>query len=111
MRISDADHSRERPSSSSLERARKDRDAVNRTAYFFFLVLMKTNMTTTRQHEESIECTPDSVYRGMAGCCGLLITSLMIASIGIIAGGTMYTAMALDRLTSEKNHIQLKMIA
>jgi hypothetical protein len=61
---------------------------------------------TQSVYDEGIECTPDSLYRGIAGCFGFLLTCLVTASFGIIAGGVFWTAQNMDRIT-DKGHFVL----
>ncbi len=59
---------------------------------------------TVGVYEEGIECTPDSLFSGLAGCFGFLLTLIVVASLGVVAGGVFWTAQNMDRITEKNDH-------
>ena len=51
-------------------------------------------------YDEGIECTPEGLSRGLAGCFGFLLTLVMVTSLGVVAGGIFWTAQNMDRITN-----------
>ena len=66
--------------------------------------------TTTRSVDKDLECTPETLFKGLAGCFGFLLTCIVVASLGIIAGGIFWTAQNMDRITSSDHYIQLQVV-
>lgn len=62
-------------------------------------------------YEEGIECTPDSLFSGLAGCFGFLLSLVIVTSLGVIAGGVFWTAQNMDRLTDPSHTIKLNVAA
>lgn len=60
-------------------------------------------------YEEGIECTPDSLFSGLAGCFGFLISLVIVTALGIIAGGVFWTAQNMDRITNQDNVVLLNL--
>ena len=60
--------------------------------------------------EDGIECTPDSLFRGLAGCFGFLLTLVTVASLGVIAGGVFWTAQNMDRITDSNYAVQMNLV-
>ncbi len=56
-------------------------------------------------YEEGIECTPDSLFNGLAGCFGFLLSLTVVTSLGVIAGGVFWTAQNMDRITNSANYV------
>ena len=56
-------------------------------------------------YEGGIECTPDSLFDGLAGCFGFLLSLTVVTSLGVIAGGVFWTAQNMDRLTNSANYV------
>lgn len=54
---------------------------------------------TVGAYEEGIECTPDSLFRGLAGCFGFLLSLVIVTSLGVIAGGVFWTAQNMAAIT------------
>ena len=50
-------------------------------------------------YEEGIECTPDSLFKGLAGCFGFMLSLVMVTALGVIAAGVFWTAQNMDRIT------------
>ena len=70
--------------------------------------------TTTRSvavYEDGLECTPDSLFKGLAGCFGFLLSLVVVASLGVIAGGVFWTAQNMDRITDTAHAIKINVIA
>ena len=61
-------------------------------------------------YEDGIECTPDSLLKGLAGCFGFLLTCVIVASLGVIAGGVFWTAQNMDRITDVGHAVTLNLI-
>lgn len=57
----------------------------------------------------AIECSPESLFKGVAGCIGFLMTLLSVASLSVIAAGVFWTAQQLDKITDETHTIVLQM--
>ena len=49
--------------------------------------------------EDTIECTPTGLAKGAAGCFMFLLSVIAVASLGVIAGGTFWTAQAMYAIT------------
>ena len=60
-------------------------------------------------YEEGIECTPDSLFSGLAGCFGFLVSMVIVTALGVIAGGVFWTAQNMDRITNQDNVVILKL--
>lgn len=58
-------------------------------------------------YEDGLECTPESLFKGLAGCFGFLLTLIVVASLGVIAGGVFWTAQNMDRITSDQHTVLL----
>lgn len=56
-------------------------------------------------YEDGLECTPESLFKGLAGCFGFLLTLIVVASLGVIAGGVFWTAQNMDRITSDQHNV------
>jgi hypothetical protein len=61
-------------------------------------------------YEEGIECTPDSLFRGVAGCFGFLVSLLVVASLGMVAGGVFWTAQNMERITTKASPDEMKFV-
>jgi hypothetical protein len=61
-------------------------------------------------YEDGLECTPDSLFKGLAGCFGFLLTCVIVASLGVIAGGVFWTAQNMDRITDVGHAVTLNLI-
>ena len=59
-------------------------------------------------HEEGIECTPDSLFRGLAGCLGFLLSLVVVTALGVTASGVFWTAQNMDRITDAGNYVILR---
>lgn len=69
--------------------------------------------STTRSvavYEDGLECTPESLFKGLAGCFGFLLTLIVVASLGVIAGAVFMTAQNMDRITSEGHFITMQLV-
>jgi hypothetical protein len=64
--------------------------------------------TNVAVYDDGLECTPESLFKGLAGCFGFLITLIIIASLGIIAGGVFWTAQNMDRITDANHAVQME---
>lgn len=51
-------------------------------------------------YEDGVECTPEGLFKGLAGCFGFLLSLVVVASLGVIAGGIFWTAQNMDRITN-----------
>ena len=51
-------------------------------------------------YEDGIECTPEGLFKGLAGCFGFLLSLVVVASLGVIAGGIFWTAQSMDKITN-----------
>ena len=60
-------------------------------------------------YEEGIECTPDSLFAGLAGCFGFLLSLVVVTSLGVIAGGVFWTAQNMDRITADDKFIVMNL--
>lgn len=60
-------------------------------------------------NDGAIECSPDALFQGVAGCIGFLMTLLSVASLSVIAAGVFWTAQQLDKITDETHTILLQM--
>ena len=82
--------------------------------FFFHRPYKQTTMpASTRSvaaYEDGLECTPDSLFKGLAGCFGFLLTVTVVASLGVIAGGVFLTARNMDRITSDGNYVTMHVI-
>ena len=58
-------------------------------------------------YEDGLECTPESLFKGLAGCFGFLLTLIVVASLGVIAGGVFWTAQNMDRITSQHHRVMM----
>lgn len=58
-------------------------------------------------YNDGIECSPDALYRGLAGCFGFLLTCMIATSLSVIAGGVYWTAQNLDRVTNTGHFVLL----
>ena len=58
-------------------------------------------------YEEGIECTPDSLFKGLAGCFGFLLSLVVVTALGVIAAGVWWTAKNMDRITDNGNYINM----
>lgn len=58
-------------------------------------------------YEDGLECTPESLFKGLAGCFGFLLTLIVVVSLGVIAGGVFWTAQNMDRITSNDHTVSL----
>ena len=56
-------------------------------------------------YEEGIECTPESIYKAMIGCFGLLISLLLVLCLGMTAGGVLWAAQSVNALTSGERQV------
>lgn len=52
-------------------------------------------------YEEGIECTPDSLFSGLAGCFGFLLSLVIVTSLGVIAAGIFWTAQNMSAITDD----------
>jgi len=50
-------------------------------------------------YEEGIECTPDSLFSGLAGCFGFLLSLVVVTALGVIAAGVFWTAQNMAAIT------------
>ena len=69
---------------------------------------MSSHHSKIQVEETGIECSPDGIAKGCAGCITFLISLVMIGSLGVIAGGAFWSARSLDRLVSGNSHLTLK---
>ena len=56
-------------------------------------------------YEEAVECTPESIYKALVGCFGLLISLLLVLSLGMTAGGIFWAAQSINALTSGERQV------
>ena len=63
------------------------------------------NQPTIGVYDDVVECTPESIYKALIGCFGLLISLLLVFSLGITAGGVFWTAQSMNALTSGERHV------
>lgn len=56
-------------------------------------------------YEEGIECTPESIYKALVGCFGLLISLLLVLCLGLTAGGVFWAAQSVNALTSGERQV------
>ena len=56
-------------------------------------------------YEEAVECTPESIYKALVGCFGLLISLLLVLSLGMTAGGIFWAAQSMNALTSGERQV------
>lgn len=68
----------------------------------------KAPVRNTR-NDGAIECSPDSLFKGVAGCIGFLMTLLSVASLSVIAAGVFWTAQQMDKITDETHTMLLQM--
>jgi hypothetical protein len=61
-------------------------------------------------YEDGLECTPDTLFKGLAGCFGFLLTCVIVASLGVIAGGVFWTAQNMDRITDAGHFVTLNLV-
>ena len=61
------------------------------------------------RNDDGIECTPDSLFRGVAGCIGFMMTLLSVASLSVIAAGVFWTAQQMDKITDKTHHMLLQL--
>tara|TARA_B110000046_G_C12937255_1_gene374146 strand:- start:461 stop:715 length:255 start_codon:yes stop_codon:yes gene_type:complete len=63
-------------------------------------------------YEEGVECTPDVLFRSLAGCFGFLLSVVVVTALAIIAAGVFWTAQNIERLTdgNEKKFVQIKIL-
>lgn len=61
-------------------------------------------------YEDGLECTPESLFKGLAGCFGFLLTLIIVASLGVIAGGVFWTAQNMDRITNPHHSVMLHLL-
>ena len=69
--------------------------------------------STTRSvavYEDGLECTPESLFKGLAGCFGFLLTLIVVASLGVIAGGVFWTAQNMDRITNPNHSVIMHVV-
>jgi hypothetical protein len=59
--------------------------------------------------ENGIECTPDALFSGVAGCVGFLMTLLSVASLSVIAAGVFWTAQQMDKITDDTHSLLLQL--
>ena len=71
---------------------------------------MSTTKQTVGVYEEGIECTPESLFKGLAGCFGFLLSLVLATSLGVIAAGVFWTAQNMDRITSSGAHVLMEVI-
>ncbi len=68
-----------------------------------------TTVATVDPVEEGIECTPEGLVKGLAGCFGFLLSLIMCVALGITAGGIFWTAQSVERLTSNEHFINVRL--
>lgn len=54
-------------------------------------------------YEEGIECTPDSLFNGLAGCFGFLLSLVVVTALGVIAAGVFWTAQNMSAITDKSS--------
>jgi hypothetical protein len=64
---------------------------------------------STPKNNGAIQCTPDALFKGAAGCIGFLMTLLSVASLSVIAAGVFWTAQQLDKVTDSTHTMLLQM--
>ena len=64
--------------------------------------------STSAVYEDGIECTPDSMFKGLAGCCGFILSLVVVVSLGITAGGVFWSAQSISKLTDGTHRILVK---
>ena len=69
---------------------------------------MSSRGKQTAVYEEGIECTPDTLFKGLAGCFGFLLSLVVVTSLGVIAAGVFWTAQNMDRITDSGDYIILR---
>lgn len=70
---------------------------------------MSTSRTSQVTYDDGIECTPDSIFKGVASCFGLLLSSIFTVSLSITAAGLFWTAQSMYALTHGDNTIIVSM--
>ena len=48
--------------------------------------------STVSVYEDGIECTPETLFKAIAGCFGVLSSMLIVAGLGVTAAGVFWTA-------------------
>lgn len=64
--------------------------------------------TNVQVYDDGLDCTPDSLFKSLAGCFGFLLTLIIVASLGVIAGGVFWTAQNMDRITDPNHAVQME---
>ena len=60
------------------------------------------------QEEAGIECSPGACAKACGGCLMFMISLTAISALGVIAGGTFWTAQSMYRMTDSKNRIMAR---
>ena len=63
---------------------------------------------TVRLYDNSMECTPDALFKNVASCFGFLLTCTFVASLGILAAGMLLIAQHVDKMTNSENVIMIR---
>ena len=69
---------------------------------------VKTNKPPAYTEEAGIECSPGSCARACGACLALLLSLVAIAALGVIAGGTFWTAQSMYRVTDNHHTMKVK---
>ena len=65
--------------------------------------------TPKKQQGTAVQCTPDALFKGTAGCIGFLMTLLSVASLSVIAAGVFWTAQQMDKITDETHTMLMQL--
>lgn len=71
----------------------------------------KRTMTpvTANNDETGIECSPGACASVCGSCLMFLMSLASIAALGVIAGGSFWTAQSMYRVTDNSHHVNVKL--
>lgn len=62
---------------------------------------MSSSTKSVTVYDDGIECTPESLCRGIAGCAGFVLLLVVVTSLGVVAGGVFWAAQNMAKLVDD----------